>query len=293
MPELPEVETTIAGLKTAQPPLLGAGFVDVWTDTPKIIKKPKTFEEFKREIRGRKIENIWRRGKNIIFDLSEERRLLIHQKLTGHLLYGLWQLKKGGWIPLERGPLKDKMNSYIRLIFFLDNKRMIAFSDLRKFGKIELWQEQEFEKSQALSSLGPEPLDKKFVFSQFQALFQGKKAKVKSLLMDQKFIVGIGNIYSDEILWEAKINPFKRADKLTQEELKGIYQAMKRVLKKAIRLKGTSTSDYRDAQGEKGLFGQALKAYQRTGQKCFRCGKLIERKKIASRSSHFCSFCQK
>jgi len=294
MPELPEVETIIRDLKKAQPPILGAGIVDVWTDFKKIIKRPKSFEQFKEEIKGKKIEKIWRRGKNIIFDLKMGKSLLIHQKLTGHLLYGEWKIEKGVWFPLKKGLLNDPVNRFIHLIFKLDNGKMLALSDLRKFAKVELWRKSELENSKEFKSLGSEPLGKDFTFEKFKNILSKKKrGKIKQVLMDQKILVGIGNIYSDEILWKAKIHPFRDISKLNNNELRKIYQAMREILPKAIELGGESISDFRRISGEKGGFDPLRKVYRREGEKCSRCGTIIKRVKIGGRSAHFCPKCQK
>lgn len=287
MPELPEVETTVKDLQTK---VLSRTFVDVWTDTKKIVKKPKDFEEFRKQLKGKKIQKIWRRGKNIIFGLSKNCSLLIHQKLTGHLLVGYWVLDNGYWKPKEKGLLEEKINTYIHLLFTLDNRKMLALSDLRKFAKVELWKTQNLEKE--LSSLGPELLEKDFTFKKFKEVLNNKKGRIKQVLMDQKVIAGIGNIYSDEILWTARVHPFKNVPKLKEEELKKIYQALKKILKKAIELRGESISDYRDPAGRKGKFDKIRKVYRREGERCSRCGTIIQRKKIAGRSAHFCPKCQ-
>ncbi|MDP2741709.1 MAG: DNA-formamidopyrimidine glycosylase family protein, partial [bacterium] len=193
MPELPEVETTIKGLNSK---VLNRTFIDVWTDSKKIIKKPRNFNSFKEEIKGKKIKRIWRRGKNIIIDLSNDYSLLVHQKMTGHLLYGTWSIKHGIWESSEKGPLEEKTNKYIRIMFFLDNKKMLALSDLRKFAKVELWRTKELLNSKEFKSLGPEPLEKDFTFEKFKKVLENKKGKIKQVLMDQSVIVGIGNIYS-------------------------------------------------------------------------------------------------
>ena len=290
MPELPEVETTVNQLKKK---VLGRAFIDAWTDSPKIIKKPKKFWQFKREIKGRKIQKVWRRGKNIIFDLSEQKALLIHQKLTGHLLVGNWKLEIGNWKPLKTGPLRERINTYIHLMFRLDKNLMLALSDLRKFAKVELWNKDELEDSKEFRSLGPEPLEENFTFEKFKEILKNKKGKIKQVLMDQEIIAGIGNIYSDEILWEAKIHPFKEIKRLSDEEIKRIYGAMQKILKKAVKLGGESISDYRDIEGKKGGFDILRKVYRREGEKCPRCGVIIKRIKIGGRSAHFCSKCQK
>jgi len=294
MPELPEVETTVRGLKEK---ILKRSFVDIWTDSPKLIKKP-SLEQFKKEIKKKKIENIWRRGKNIIFTLSGNKSLLIHQRLTGHLLVGQWFFNKGYWEAKTKGPLRDKINSYIHLLFTLDNGQMLALSDLRKFAKIQLWDTKDLENSEDLKELGPEPLDKSFTFEKFKEAFKNflqlqRKGKIKQVLMDQKIIAGIGNIYSDEILWRAKIHPFKETSKLSEKELKKIYGFTKEVLKQAIELKGESFSDFRTPTGEKGDFDTIRKVYQREGEKCSSCKGIIKRVKMGGRSAHFCPKCQK
>ena len=289
MPELPEVETIVRELNRE---VLGRAFFDVWTDFPKMIKKPKSFDQFRKEIKGKKILNIGRRGKNILFELSENRSLLIHQKLTGHLLLGKWQFLNGNWQSLIPGPLsEDPMNKFLHLIFWLDDKRQLALSDLRKFAKVELLNKEELEKE--LKSLGPEPLERDFSFEKFKGQILKKKGKIKQVLMDQEVIAGIGNIYSDEILWQAKVNPFKEIKKLSDEEMKKIYEAMKEILKKAIAARGESISDFRRITGEKGGFDPLRKVYRREGEKCPRCGAIIKRIKIGGRSAHFCPQCQK
>ena len=287
MPELPEVETTIRDLKRK---VLKRTFLDVWCDFPKMIKSPTNFEEFKRKIKNKKILNIWRAGKNIIFDLSQNLSLLIHQKLTGHLLYGKWQKTKEGWQALKEGPLKnDPMNRFLHLVFQLDNGFQIALSDLRKFAKVELAKTEEIREE--LKSLGPDPL--KISFGEFKERLASKKGKIKQVLMDQEVISGVGNIYSDEALFAAKIHPFKDTSELKEADFKKLYQSLQSILKKAIELKGESISDYRTPSGERGSFDKLRKVYRREGKKCFRCGAVIKRVKIGGRSAHFCPKCQK
>lgn len=290
MPELPEVETIVRELKSK---VLGRTFVDIWTDWPKTIKIPKTWEQFKNGLKGEKIKKIWRRGKNILFDLSDNKILLIHQKLTGHLLLGKWIKKDNQWRSEIPGPLaEDPMNRFLHLIFFLDNNKQIALSDLRKFAKVELMNGEELINSEELKSLGPEPLDKSFTFEKFKKILP-KKGKIKQVLMDQTVIAGIGNIYSDEILWETRIHPLKDVSKLKGKEFKKIYQVIRKILPKAIKLGGESISNFRRISGEKGYFDKERKVYGREGQKCGRCGTIIKRIKIGGRSAHFCPHCQK
>ncbi len=290
MPELPEVETTIGFLNKR---IINRRIKDVWTDSAKIIKKPADFKIFKREIKNKKIERIWRKGKNIIFNLSGEKILLVHQKLTGHLLCGKWQMANGKGQSVEGGALGDPINRFLHLIFFLDNNEMLGLSDLRKFAKVLLVSKDEFENLEDLRGLGPEPLDKTFSFEKFKERFKNKKGKIKQVLMDQTVIAGIGNIYSDEILWEAKIHPLKNVKMLDNGKLRKIYKTMQKILKKGIELQGESFSDYRMPNGEKGGFDKYRKVYRRKGEKCSRCGAVIKRIKTGGRSAHFCPVCQK
>jgi formamidopyrimidine-DNA glycosylase len=290
MPELPEVETAVRYLNKK---VLKRTFVDIWTDFPKNIKKP-ALAEFKKGIKGGKIISVKRRGKNIIFWLSGDKTLLIHQKMTGHLLLGLWQRKGNSWESEQKGPMRDDpRNKFLHLIFFLDDGRQLALSDMRKFAKIELWDSSDFDKSGEPNFLGKEPLDKSFTFKVFKKAL-ANKGKIKQVLLDQSKIAGIGNIYSDEILWEAKVHPLKEISKLKEGEFKRIYSAIGKILKKAISQKGDSFSDYRLLDGQKGGYQKFHKAYSREGEACKRNdGGKIERLKVGGRSAHFCPVCQK
>lgn len=296
MPELPEVETTVQSLrKTGAHNLLCARFIDVWTDFNKVIKKPKDFKQFEKEIKNRKILNIRRRGKNILIDLSGGKTLLIHQKMTGHLLIGKWKRIKERWVSQIKGPLlDDPMNKFLHLIFYLDNGWQMALSDLRKFAKIELWDSKELKNSEEMRNLGLEPLDKNFTLEKFkETLLKRKKGNIKQVLMDQSVIAGIGNIYSSEILWQAGVYPLKDVSQLNTKELKKIYIALKKILKKGIKMQGESISDYRRPDGRKGRFDTFRKVYRREEQPCFRCGAKIKRIKVGQRSAYYCPKCQR
>jgi formamidopyrimidine-DNA glycosylase len=290
MPELPEVETTVRDLRKK---LIGKVFFDVWAETEEIIKRPKKFEDFKKELLGREILGLKRRGKNILLFLSSGKTLLIHQKLTGHLLFGIWKKEEGIWKSKIKGPLsEDPMNGFLRLIFFFNDGWQLALSDLRKFAKVEILTEEELKEE--MDNLGPEPLEEDFTFEKFkERISQRKKGKIKQVLMDQRVIAGIGNIYSDEILWEAKVHPLREVEELKEEELRKIYEAMREILPKAIELKGESFLTYRTIFGEKGEFDRMRKVYRREGENCFRCGFKIERLKLSQRSAHFCPNCQR
>ena|SRR3989338_4800605 len=290
MPELPEVQTIVDDLNRK---VVARRIVDVWTDWPKMIKLPSSPSNFKKSLKGAKVLKVGRRAKYIKIYLSGDRLLLIHQKLTGHLLVGKWRIAKGKVIPLApKAAVSDPYNSYIHLILYLDNGTMLAFSDLRKFGTARAGKVQEMENIPELKVLGPEPLDRSFSADEFMSLIRKEKRKIKQVLMDQEVIAGIGNIYSDEILWEAKIHPFKPANKLSPSELKALREATRKVLKQALKLRGISISDFRDTSGEKGYYTEARKVYQREGEKCSRCGVKIKRIKMGGRSAHFCPKCQ-
>ncbi len=288
MPELPEVQTTVNGLHSK---VLTRTFVDVWSDHKKVVKKPGSFELFKKKLKGKKIVRVWRRAKNVIFELSDGSSLLIHMKMTGHLLVGKWKKIKGEWVAIEDGVLREKINSYIHFILFLDNGQMIALSDVRKFAKVELLKTEDLLKE--LELLGPEPLEKDFTFMKFEALFKHKKGKVKEVIMRPAFIAGIGNIYASEALWWARIHPAKDVSRLNQKELKLLYTSIKKVLTLGIKFGGDSFSDYRDVDGKKGQFEGSKKVYQRVGETCYRCKSVIMRLVIAQRSAFYCGKCQK
>jgi formamidopyrimidine-DNA glycosylase len=301
MPELPEVQTIVNDLNKK---VIGRRITGVWFDWPKTIKKPRS-KYLGSEIKNLKIVKIARRGKNIFIYLTNDQRLatnnyllLVHQKMTGHLLYGKWQVKKvhGSKFvvnSLLKGSLQEKVNDYIHLIFYLDNGWQLALSDLRKFAKVLFGPKEEIENLPEIKNLGPEPLDSSFKVEKFIKLIKLKKGKIKQVLMDQEVIAGIGNIYSDEILWTAKIHPFRPANKLNANQLKNLYLATKKILKKALRLRGTSISDYRDTSGKSGKYAENRLVYQRENEPCFRCKTKIKRVKLGGRSAHFCPRCQK
>ena len=282
MPELPEVTTMVNGLRKR---ILNRTIIKVWTDTEKLIKNFE-FKEFKKEIKGKKIIDIFRKGKIICFQLDNNKILFVHPKMSGHFLIGKYKRVKDSWQSNN-----NEMNKYIHLMFWLDNDLMLAFSDLRKFARIELWDEQKLSQAKIIQELGPDALE--LIFIQFEEILQKSRRKIKQVLMDQKLIAGIGNIYADEILFKTKIHPFRTTNTLTKQEIKKVYQAIKPILKKAIKLGGSSVSDFYNSEGNKGNFQNEFKIYRRNGQKCFNCLTIIKREKLVSRSTHFCPECQK
>ena len=290
MPELPEVQTTVNGLNSK---VLNRTFVGVWTDWKKMVKKPASFEVFRRMLRGKKILRVWRRGKNVIFELSGGYSLLIHMKMTGHLMVGNWVLEKKTWVPAKPGPFGEKINGFIHFVLMLDNKKMIALSDMRKFAKVELWQTQEMLESAEFKSFGPEPLEKSFTFEKFKHALDSKQGKVKEIIMRPQIIAGVGNIYASEALWWAKIHPAKNVAKLSGKELKALYNSIRKVLQAGIDFGGDSFSDYRDVDGLPGKFEGYKRAYQNKGNPCARCKTPIAKMVIAQRGTFFCPNCQK
>ncbi|MCL4404201.1 bifunctional DNA-formamidopyrimidine glycosylase/DNA-(apurinic or apyrimidinic site) lyase [Patescibacteria group bacterium] len=304
MPELPEVHTIATDL---QRKVRGSTIVDIWTDWPKYFR-PQTEAAFRRTIGGRRIISVGRRGKNVIFHLSGGYAMLAHQKMTGHFLVGRWMPKAKykiqstkkdvwagqKWVPDNvSGPLGHDRNRFIRLIFFLKDGRMLALSDLRRFAKVVAGPEDEISNLAGLIGLGPEPIAENFTLKDFKTIIAGKKTKIKPLLLDQSFLSGLGNIYADESLWFARIHPARSAAGLTPAELGRLYRSMRRVLKEAIRLRGSSVDDFRDSSGREGRYQLVRRAYGREGGKCPRCGSTIKRMKIGQRSAHFCPHCQK
>ncbi len=284
MPELPEVITTV---KELSPDVLGKKIINVWTDFEKMFKP--SFPEVKRGIINKTIKNLTNRGKRIIFELSPSGFLVIHQKLTGHLLYGQWVFEKNNWFPKEKNSfLADSDNRFIHILITL-NKGQIAFSDLRKFGSFTYLEKIGIDKS--LSDIGIEPIDKNFTFQKFKEIILHSRGKIKKVLMDQTKIAGLGNIYSDESLFLAKISPLREVGSLKENELKELYQSIKKIISLAIKTQGESISDYRRPSGAKGGFDKYRKVYHR--ETCPICGSKIISAKVNGRTAHFCPKCQK
>jgi formamidopyrimidine-DNA glycosylase len=303
MPELPEVHTTTTELRKL---ILDKKIIDVWSNYKSSkykgkqqIKDSQYFKKFKEEIVGLKIIETDRVGKNVLINLENNKTILIHMKMTGHLLYGKYSFdeKEKEWQAIEEGPLQDNFNGWIRFVLILDNKKHLALSDMRKFAKITLLDTDSLLESEDLKNIGPDPLfSSNFTFLKFKERLNKKsKNKIKTALMDQTLVAGIGNIYSDEALWLSKIHPERTVEKIKDKELKKLFASVKKVLKSGIDFNGDSMSDYRKPSGEKGLFQTRHNVYQRKKEKCKRknCNGFIERIKVEGRSSHFCPKCQK
>jgi len=280
MPELPEVETTKNDLKKR---IVSRKIEGFWVGVPS-----RVFGKTNLAV-NKTIQSLERRGKNIIINLSDDVSILIHQKISGHLLWGHWTKEKNKWVSKDK-EMNHRVNSYIHFIVFLSDKKMVALSDPRKFFKVEINKEQEI--LEKIKDLGPDALE--VSLDEFKKRIKQKKQIIKKLLLDQTFIAGVGNIYSDEALWQAKISPFRPACSLKDQEIKELYLSMRKILKKALELKGDSTSDYRLVTGEEGGYQKFHKVYQRDGKLCLRKdGGIIQREKFNNRSLRYCLKCQK
>lgn len=307
MPELPEVQTTVNILNKK---VKGLTILDVWTDYDSVfhkgknnIKDKKYFPFFRKEILNKKILGVERRAKNVLINVSgnhnDERAgktILVHLKMTGHLLYGKYKFENKKWLPPSAGPLSDPYNRFIHLAFSLSDKNTLVLSDTRKFAKVFVFDTDKAYKTADLEKLGPEPLEKSFTYKIFkERLYKKPKGKIKTVLMDQTIISGIGNIYSDEVLWMSSIHPLMLVKDISDIRLKLLYKSIIGVLNQSIKLGGDSMSDYRNPYGEKGGYQKIHKVYRRTGEKCQKkgCGGIIRRIKVGGRSAHYCDKHQK
>lgn len=269
MPELPEVETVVGDLKKK---IVGKTLAGVRVFCPKLIKGP--LSKFK-HLSNAKIVSILRRGKYIIINLSGAESLLIHLKMSGQFVL----VKKES--PLEK---------HTHLVFGLKgNSHELRYLDIRKFGCLRLIPTQTLPEE--LSYLGPEPLS--LSFSGFRERIAGAGGRIKPLLLNQKFVAGIGNIYADEILYRAGIRPQRKVESLKEKDVKKLFLAIKNILKRAIKYRGSTIRDFRDGLGESGDFQKRLRVYGRGGEKCGRCGRRISRISLGGRGTHFCACCQR
>jgi formamidopyrimidine-DNA glycosylase len=283
MPELPEVQTIISDLNKK---IKGDTVTGFWSDWGKAIKG-KSLGVFKKEIKGRKILGARRIGKNIFIDLSGKKTLYIHLKMTGHLLVKNKTLKGKSYF-------NDKVNSYIHHIWHLGKNKTLEFSDVRKFAKIVLDDTEKINNLPEVEKLGIDAMNKNFTLKKFKEILSRRKNKsVGLVLMEQELIAGIGNIYRSEILYEAGVLPTRIVKKLKDSEIEKIYKATIKVLKKAVKLRGTSDSDYRDTAGAPGNFQKVMRVYRQTGKICPKCDTIVRRSALGQRSVFFCPGCQK
>lgn len=223
-----------------------------------------------KKLSGKKIVGLRRRAKVLIIDFADGSSLLFHLKMTGQLIFN--------GVP----------SRHTRHIFKFNDGSSLVFNDIRKFG----WFKKVKDSRVIEKSFGPEAL--KISLKELKVVLQKRlKTRIKPLLMDQKLIAGIGNIYSDEILFAAKVHPLRRAQTLKEKEIVLLWQNIQKILKAAVKYRGTSDRDYLDAFGQKGEYLSHLKVYGKEGERCSRCPGIIKRQKIGGRSAHFCSKCQK
>ena len=277
MPELPEVETVVRGLRLVLPGRRITGVrLSAKTD---FVDDPASLE---RDLPGTRVTGIERFGKFLVIGLEREGRgrdggkigLLMHLGMTGQIVV----------TPAE-APVLPHTHAFLAL----DDGRELRYTDIRRFGRIRILLDGEREA--LLGRLGLDPLE--MSEKDFRRTITSRSAQIKALLMDQRVLRGMGNIYTDESLWRARIHPRRLGTKLSEREVKALYKAIRGVLAEAIRSRGSSVSDYVDSDGERGEFQLRHRVYQREWKKCFRCGGVIRRIIVAGRSSFFCPRCQR
>lgn len=280
MPELPEVETVVRGLRGLLP---GRRIISVRLGKTDFMDDPAALE---RDLPGQRIEAVQRYGKFVLLRLasatngqpenpggSHRCSLLVHLGMTGHL---------------SPRPAAEPPPLHTHACFALDDGQELRYTDARRFGRMALLQEDALEG--VLGKLGLDPLEA--TAAEFHGLLAGRRAMIKALLLDQRVLRGLGNIYADESLWRARIHPARHAARLSNQQVLLLYRSVRRVLTDAIRLRGSSISDFVDASGRPGEYQLRHRAYGREGKGCFRCGTKIRRFLVAGRSSHFCPCCQ-
>jgi formamidopyrimidine-DNA glycosylase len=274
MPELPEVETVARGMRAALP---GRRILSVRLGKTDFIDDPSALEL---NLPGAKVLQIRRLGKNLLVDLqpagdatAKSISLLIHLGMTGQVA-----------IISPDAPV----HKHTHVFLALDDGRELRYTDVRRFGRMAVLSGEEQES--VLGGLGLEPLE--ISEAEFRARIQARDSHIKALLLNQSVVRGMGNIYTDEALWRSKIHPRKSGSKLTDAEVRTLHRAMQAILQEAIRLKGSSMSDYQGTDGERGTFQQRHTIYGRDGEKCYRCKSVIRHATVAGRSTHFCATCQ-
>ncbi len=269
MPELPEVETIRRDLMRG---IKGKKIKDVEILNPRVIKEPRP-AQFKKRLKGATFKDFLRRAKVLAIKLSTGDYLVVHLRMTGQLIYSAKKEEKA------------------RVIFVLSSGKYLNFNDQRLFAELRLvgdWQKLKF-----VRGLGLEPLEKEFTVRKFKEMLGAKKTKIKPLLMDQTFIAGIGNLYVQEALFLAGILPARPSNKLKDEEIKKLHQAIQKVLREGIRHRGSSVDEYVNGRGEKGDYQLRLKVYDRKGEPCVRCKTKIKKISLGGRGTCFCPKCQK
>lgn len=273
MPELPEVECLVNDLRNY---LVGRKISDVKFFWERMLAGISAYD-FCKKICSRTIKKIQRKGKYILIFLSGKKVLEIHLRMTGALLFYAAAFQ----------PVK-----HTGAIFYLDSNAELHFQDMRKFGTFRLWEEAELPRTKPFL-LGPDPLAKEFGFKQFCALLAKKpRGMVKSFLLNQKNIAGLGNIYTDEALFRAGVHPTQKVGTLGRQEKKALWESLRNVLQEGIACRGTSVANYKDIRGLPGEFQKKLRVYRRQGENCPRCAGKIVRCVVAGRGTYLCPRCQ-
>ena len=272
MPELPEVETVRKGLKLR---VLDKVIKDVKIYHDGIIEYPSV-KEFKSSIKGQRINDIDRYGKWLMFILDDY-YLLSHLRMEGK-----YNIKNKN----------DGLNKHEHVVFVFDDDTELRYMDVRKFGKMHLIRKDEISVKGPLVELGLEPWDKNLNVKYLREKYSKKRLPIKSVLLDQSIIVGIGNIYADEILFLSGINPLTKCKDLSDDKLKSIINNTKSVLEKAIKEGGTTIRSYSSVGGIHGMFQQELNVHTKEGEKCPRCGNIIKKIKVGGRGTYYCDKCQ-
>ena len=274
MPELPEVETVVNDLVAAK--LVGHRIASVRISWPRTLAEP-SLRQFSARVKGAQIVGVQRRAKYIVISLSTGDWLLIHLRMTGRL-----QLSPHGQTP----------DIHERAALSLDQGRELCFIDTRKFGRWRLVDDLD----SALGHLGPEPLDASFKSRDLFAIMHGHHRMLKPLLLDQKCLAGLGNIYVDEALWDAQLNPCQLSHSLSHPEVASLYRSIRKVLRRGIRSMGTSLGtgkgNFYSVAGRRGRNQDGLRVFRRDGEPCPRCDAVIERLIVGQRSTHICPICQ-
>lgn len=274
MPELPETETIARDLDRE---VSGARITKVDVTKADVLREVSP-RELERRTVGTVIERSWRRAKLVVLDLSSGDRVVVQPRFTGALL-------------IDDGNLPERERAYSTVEFRLSDGRSIHYRDIRRLGTIALMRSDRFARYS--SALGVEPLDPAFTAEHLSVLLRGSRQAVKKLLMDQRAIVGIGNIYANEALFRAGIDPSRTARTVTADEAAAMHSAIVSVLRESIAARGTSFRDYRDASGERGGFVERLAVYGHAGDPCPRCGaRLIGTHAIDGRMTVLCARCQ-
>lgn len=299
MPELPEVENLRLGLEKY---ILGQKIKSVVVNKPKLVSgkgtlrtaSPKKVKEFILGVTGEKFVAVERRAKNLIFKLSNGKILIAHLKMTGQFVYKDSKSKNDviGGHPIEISE-KTLPNKHTHIIFDL-HSGTLYFNDTRMFGYVLFYpNEKTFEKEGHFKDYGVEPLSKDFTLKYFADALKGKSGNIKALLMNQDIVTGIGNIYADESLFQAKINPKRIGKSLKPDEVKTLHQKIVSILDRAVKVGGSSVATYRLIDDSRGNYAREHKVYGKAGQNCVNCGAKLKKILIQSRTTVFCPNCQK